>query len=113
MMAPDASHPLVAASAAATEANGIRLSSGDKYPPTDHLAFLKAGWPAVSYSLVGADEIGPILQVFSGGKPATMPKVMAVIHSENDTLEQIDGVAAETGIDAVEAALRAWDDAGG
>lgn len=113
MMAPDASHPLVAASAAATEANGIRLSSGDKYPPTDHLAFVKAGWPAVSYSLVGADEIGPILQVFSGGKPAAMPKVMTVIHSENDTLEQIDASAAETGIDAVEAALRAWDDEAG
>ena len=109
MMAPDASHPLVAASAAATAANGIHLSSGDKYPPTDHLAFLQADWPAVSYSLVGADEIGPILQVFSGGKPVAMPKVMEVIHSENDTLGQIDATAAETGIDAVEAALRAWD----
>lgn len=109
MMTPDPAHPLVASANRAAQSNGISLSAGDKYPPTDHLAFLKAGWPAVSFSLVGADEIPSILQVFSGSKPATMPKVMRVIHSEGDTLAQIDGDAIETGIDAVEAAIRAWD----
>ena len=37
------------------------------------------------------------------------PKVMSVIHTPNDTLEQVDAVAAAKGIDAVEAALREWD----
>ena len=76
---------------------------------TDHLAFLKAEWPAVSYSLVGADEIPSILAVFEGRKPDAMPKVMRVIHSPEDTADHVDADAAAKGIDAVEAAIRAWD----
>jgi aminopeptidase S len=109
MMTPEPEHPLVAPSARATASRSLRLSSGDRYPPTDHLAFLRAGWPAVSYSLAGHDEIEQILQVFSGETPATMPKVMQVIHSEHDTTEQVDAAAVEAAIDAIEAALREWD----
>lgn len=109
MMSADANDPLVAASRKAAQANGLAITAGDQYPPTDHLAFLKAGWPAVSYSLVGKDEIGGILAEFAGQQPDPMPKVMAVIHSPNDTVEQIDAAAAARGIDAIEAALRAWD----
>jgi aminopeptidase S len=109
MMSPDAGHPLAVASRDAAQTQRIALSVGDRYPPSDHLAFLKAGWPAVSYSLVGTEEITDILGVFEGRKPARMPKVMTVIHTENDTIEHIDAVAAAKGIDAVEAAIRAWD----
>ena len=109
MMAPEAAHPLVAASADAASTSGLAFSAGDRYPPTDHLAFLKAGWPAVSYSLVGAGEVAGILEVFAGKTPATMPKVMEVIHHDRDTLAEIDAVAAERGVDAVEQALRQWD----
>lgn len=109
LMTPDATHPLIAASQSATRSAGIGLSAGPQYPPTDHLAFLKAKWPAVSYSLVGADEIPRILEVFAGKKPAQVPKVMQVIHSDHDTIEQVDVVAVASGIDAVEAALRQWD----
>ncbi|SFK96723.1 M28 family metallopeptidase [Lysobacter sp. cf310] len=109
MMTPDANQPLVAASRAATDETGLGLSAGDKYPPSDHLAFLKAGWPAVSYSLLGADEIPLTLQVFAGKKPKPVPKVMQVIHSEADTVSQIDAAAAARGVDAVERALRRWD----
>ena len=109
MMVPDAAHPLRAASDAAARETGIALSAGDKYPPTDHLAFLKAGWPAVSYSLVGGDEIPLILQVFAQQTPERMPKVMRVIHSDADTLDEVDATAVSRGIDAVEAALRRWD----
>lgn len=109
MMTPDDAHPLVAATRHATDAIGIRFVGGPDYPPSDHLAFLDAGWPAVSYSLVGNDEIAPILQVFAKQQPATMPKVMDVIHSERDTLEQVDADAAAKGIDAIERALRRWD----
>lgn len=109
MMTPDPAHPLVAATRGAAQAQGLALSAGEQYPPSDHRAFLKAGWPAVSYSLVGADEIPGILEMFAGKRPMTRPKVMAVIHTPNDTLEQIDAAAAAKGIDAVEAALRDWD----
>lgn len=109
MMTPEPDHALVAAADTAARSHGIALSAGDKYPPSDHLAFLKAGWPAVSFSLVGADEINPILQVFSGGKPVAMPKVMTVIHSGDDTLQQVDASAVDTAVDALEDSLRRWD----
>lgn len=109
MQTLDEAHPLVAASRAATQNAGLHFSPGDKYPPTDHLAFQKADWPAVSYSLVGRNEIPRILDIFAQKKVDPPPKVMAVIHSHNDTLAQLDAAEAARGIDAVEAALRAWD----
>lgn len=109
MMTPDPAHPLVAASRDAAQAQGLAISAGERYPPSDHRAFLKADWPAVSYSLVGADEIPDILAMFAGTQPISRPKVMTVIHTANDTVEHIDETAAARGVDAVEAALRAWD----
>lgn len=113
MMAPEADAPLVAASRDAATAHGLALSAGTQYPPSDHRAFLKADWPAVSYSLVGKDEIAGILALYTGRRTMSRPKVMRVIHTADDTIEQIDPAAAAKGVDAVEAALRAWDAAGG
>jgi aminopeptidase S len=109
MMTPDPAHPLVGATRDAAQAQGLALTAGEQYPPTDHRAFLKAGWPAVSYSLVGADEIPGILQMFAGKRVMSRPKVMLVIHTAEDTLDHIDAAAAAKGVDAVEAALRDWD----
>jgi len=109
MMTPDPAHPLVAATRDAATAQGLALTADERYPPSDHLAFLKAGWPAVSYSLVGADEIPGILEMFAGKRVMSRPKVMTVIHSPNDTVEQLDPAAAARGLDAVEAAIRRWD----
>ena len=109
MMTPDPAHPLVAASRSAAQAQGLAISAGKEYPPSDHLAFLKAEWPAVSYSLVGADEIPAILAMFAGKRAMSPPRVMKVIHTPNDTIDQVDEAAAAKGIDAVEAAIRAWD----
>ena len=113
MMAKAPEKSIVAASDAAAKAAGIGFSPGEKYPPTDHLAFQQAGWPAVSYSLVDGSEISPILDVFSGKQPASIPKVMQVIHSEEDTLDNLEAGDVAKGIDAVEAALRSWDATGG
>ncbi len=88
---------------------GITLSAGKQYPPTDHFAFLSAGWPAVSYSLVDRREIPRILQAFDGKKPDPPAKVMQVIHSEHDTVAQLNAEQVTRGIDAVEDALRRWD----
>ena len=109
LMTPQADSALAQATGTAVQAQGLKLSAGDKYPPTDHLPFLKAGWPAVSYSLVGGDEIALILDMYAGRKPGAVPKVMQVIHSDHDTLANIDPAAVARGVDAVEAALRAWD----
>ena len=113
LMTPQADSALVQATSVAAKARGLQLTSGDKYPPTDHLPFLKAGWPAVSYSLVGQDEIQLILEMYDGKEPREVPRVMQVIHSDQDTLAQIDPAATARRVDAVEAALRAWDAGGG
>ncbi|MBD9467637.1 M20/M25/M40 family metallo-hydrolase [Pseudoxanthomonas sp. PXM01] len=109
MMAPDGGTPFVAALREASTKEKLGFSPGDKYPPTDHLAFLKAGWPAVSFSLVGGDEIDPILAVFGGGKPAQVPKVMQVIHSERDTTAELDASRVDDALRVVEQGLRTWD----
>jgi aminopeptidase S len=85
------------------------IDAGNQYPPSDHLAFIEAGWPAVSYFLACADEIPDILSVFGGKRPTRVPKLIAVIHSRKDTLEQVDDAAMARGIDAVEAAIREWN----
>ena len=109
MMSSDARHALVVATENAARSEGLALSAGKQYPPSDHLAFLKAGWPAVSYSLVGGGEIADTLTLLRGKKPQQMPKVMAVIHTGNDRIDYVDDAASAKGIDAVEAAIRDWD----
>lgn len=110
MMAPaNQQAALVDSSRAATQALGLGFSPGEQYPPTDHLPFIRAGWPAVSYSLVGADEITQVLDAYAGKKSRTPAKVMQVIHSERDTLDQVDAGAVARGVDALEQALRRWD----
>lgn len=109
MMTLTPSDALASATADAAKSAGITLSAGDKYPPTDHLAFQKAGWPAVSYSLVGRSEIPKILKAFAREKVDPPAKVMQVIHSDNDTMAQIDATEAVRGVAAVEDALRRWD----
>lgn len=111
MMAPQPDTPLVDALRARSGLEQIGFQPGDKYPPTDHLAFLKAGWPAVSFSLVGAAEIDAILQVFSGAKPAQVPKVMQVIHSPDDDASQLDPANVPKALRVLEAGLRALDTA--
>lgn len=110
MMAPATGQAaLVDSSRSATQALQLGFSPGEKYPPTDHLPFIRAGWPAVSYSLVGADEIEQVLAAYAGKKSHTPPKVMQVIHTDTDTLDKVDAQAAVRGVDAVEQALRLWD----
>jgi Zn-dependent M28 family amino/carboxypeptidase len=109
MMAPTPDEPLATLLSAQSKAAGLNFSAGDKYPPTDHLAFLKAGWPAVSFSLVGSDEIDLILQVFSGQKPDSMPKVMQVIHSARDTVDELDADDVPLALQVLASSLRQWD----
>ena len=109
MMAPKADAALSAETAAAAAARSQPLSAGDKYPPTDHLAFLKAEWPAVSFSLVGKDEIDGILKMYAQQKLEQPPKVMQVIHSDRDTVAELDPANVPRALGTIEDALRAWD----
>ncbi|MBW3549438.1 MAG: Zn-dependent exopeptidase M28 [Proteobacteria bacterium] len=109
MMAPDADHPLLAAVREATQIRALGLRAGGRYPPSDYRPFLQADLPAVSFALVDAQEIAPILDAYAGNPPAPMPKLMQVIHNERDTVAEIDPAATALAVDAIEAALRQWD----
>lgn len=109
MMAPQPDAPLAAEIADVARANNQPLSAGDKYPPTDHLAFLDAKWPAVSFSLVGSEEIDGILKMYAQQKLEQPPKVMQVIHSDRDTVAELDPSHVPQALKTVEDALRAWD----
>lgn len=114
MMVPKADAPLAAEAAAAAKANSQPLRAGDKYPPTDHLAFLGAKWPAVSFSLTDAAEIDGVLHAYAiltadpTAKPQ-MPKIMQVIHSDRDTVAELDPTNVPRALKSIEDALRAWD----
>lgn len=110
MMAPQKNMPIADAVRAAAQGSGVETSIGSAYPPTDHLAFLHVKWPAVSFSLVGNAEIPGILQLFAGEKPDTIPKVMSVIHTPNDRMDQIVEADAVKAIPVIETAIREWDD---
>ncbi|WP_082113064.1 M28 family metallopeptidase [Pseudoxanthomonas suwonensis] len=109
MMAPQAGTPMEAAMRATSQDLQLGFQPGDKYPPTDHLAFLRAGWPAVSFSLVGGDEIPAILQAFAGQRPEQAPKVMQVIHSPQDDASQLDPGNVPKALRVLEAGLRSLD----
>ncbi|MET0282471.1 MAG: M20/M25/M40 family metallo-hydrolase [Steroidobacteraceae bacterium] len=109
LMTPQADGPLAAATRDAAGANGLPLRAGAEYPPTDHRAFLDAGLPAVSFSLLGAAEIDPTLQVYAGQKLAQLPKVAQVIHSDRDRVAELDATAVPLALRTIEAALRTWD----
>lgn len=108
MMSPQADSPLIGALRKASTSRKLGFQPGEHYPPTDHLAFLKQGWPAVSFSLVGGDEIDPILAIFSGKAPASPPKVMEVIHSPRDTVAELDGRRVDDALSVIEQGLRDW-----
>lgn len=114
MMRPANERWLDAETTAAAKANDFQLSAGEMYPPTDHLAFLKAGWPAVSYSLTDKDEIAGVLAAYQNlekdpKSQPKMPKIMQVIHSERDTVDALDPATIPRALRTVEDALRAWD----
>jgi aminopeptidase S len=91
---------------AAAKAAKFPLEIGSKYPPSDHLSFIKAKVETLSFSLIDGSEIPAILKVFNGEAPEKMPRVLTIIHSANDTPDKIDGAAVARALPVVEAAIR-------
>jgi aminopeptidase S len=80
------------------------------YPPSDHRSFAVPGVESYSFSLGPAGEAKNIINVLKGQvDPANFPKVLQVIHTENDTLDKIDANAVVRSLVVIEAAIRALD----
>jgi hypothetical protein len=108
VMAPDGATAFIDSVRGASEAAGLPASIGTQYPPTDHLAFLKAERPAVSLSLLAGSEIAGVLEFFAQRKPAVMPKVMEVIHTPQDLPGNFDAAAVQRALPVVLDTLRRW-----
>ena len=70
------------------------------YPPSDHLAFRKAGVPETSISYLPAREAHQLWLFANAGKtsglePGFMPRVLGMIHTPNDTMEAVDPATVE------------------
>lgn len=109
MMSVTPDGPMAGEATNAARENAMPFRAGPDYPPTDHRAFLQAGIPAVSFSLMAGDEIDGVLQVYSGRPPARLPKVAQVIHTANDTMAQVDTANVPKALQTIEDAIRAWD----
>jgi aminopeptidase S len=80
------------------------------YPPSDHRSFAVPGVESFSFSLGPAGEAANIINVLKGqGDPANMPKVLQIIHTQNDTVDQVDANAVVRSLAVVEAAIRKLD----
>lgn len=85
------------------------LQIGPGYPPSDHLSFINAKVETLSFSLIDGKEIKSILKVFNREMPEVMPRVLTIIHSDNDTPDKIDGAAVARALPVVEQAIRLMD----
>jgi len=80
------------------------------YPPSDHRSFAVPGVESFSFSLGPDGEAKNIINVLKGqADPANMPKALQVIHTQNDTTDQIDAKAVVRSLVIVEAAIRKLD----
>ena len=99
---------------------------GETYPPSDHQSFAAARDAAdgtspasdmrvISLSLLPKEQIDETVTFLegmkTGARPARggLPKVLALIHTANDTPAAVRPADAAAGIDAAERALRVYD----
>ena len=93
----------------AAKAANFPAQIGPAYPPSDHLSFRDVGVDTLSFSLIDGTEIPGILQVFNRERPAAMPRVLTIIHSDSDTIDKYDAKAVTRALPVVEQAIRAID----
>ena len=70
------------------------------YPPSDHLAFRKAGVPETSISYLPAREAHQLWLFANAGQTSQMeagfkPRVLGLIHTPADTMEAVDPATVE------------------
>jgi Zn-dependent M28 family amino/carboxypeptidase len=111
VMSPKDDAPLAEAARAASRETKFPVRIGAKYPPSDHLSFIRAGVPTISISLIDGAEIDGVIQLISGGaaKGEKRPPIFEIIHSPKDTIDKVDANAVEKALPAVEEIVRKFD----
>jgi aminopeptidase S len=84
-------------------------ASRNEYPPSDHRSLIAAGIETVSLSLMGGAEIEAVISLLQSGPGAAPPRVLTLIHTPADTLEQVRAAEVEKAIPVLERAIRLLD----
>lgn len=84
------------------------------YPPSDHLAFRKAGVPETSFSILPAREAHQLWLFANAGnssqlEPGFVPRVLSLIHTPADTMDAIDPATVERAAKLAVELVRAAD----
>ena len=84
----------------ACAASGTRCMDFPRYPPSDDLSFQAAGIPNVSIAVIGPIEAHQMWLLLNAGPESGFPEgfvpdVLRVIHSSDDTIEQVSPEAME------------------
>ena len=89
----------------------VKAKIGTEYPPSDHLTFAETKTETYSFSLLNGNEIPNLLKEFKGEslKESEIPRVLQIIHSNNDTADKIDANAVAKALPVVEQAIRKLD----
>lgn len=95
---------------AAKKAN-VKSKIGKDYPPSDHLSFAQTKTETYSFSLLNNNEVLNLLKVLKGEKISVenFPRVLQIIHTEDDTTDKIDANAIAKALPAIEQAIRKLD----
>ena len=111
VMSPKDDAPLAEAARTAGRDAKFPVRIGAKYPPSDHLSFIRGGVPTIAISLIDGAEIDGVIQIISGGaaKGDKRPRIFEIIHSPNDTIDKVDTTAVEKALPVVEQIIRQFD----
>ena len=93
---------------AAAEESGlpVRDVPRNRYPTSDHMSMMNAGIETLGLALIDAADVDGVLGM---GAPGSRPRILTIIHSPNDTLNEVRPSQVALGIALVERLIRAVD----
>jgi aminopeptidase S len=100
--------PLMAAlqQAAKQSSMPVRMSqTRNQYPASDHRIMMTAGIETIGLALIDGTEIDPVLQ-----RARPEPRIMTIIHTPNDTIDNIRTEDIEKAFHVLESAIRIVDE---
>jgi len=99
--------PLVQALQHAAEGSSIavRITDLRQYPASDHRSMASAGIETLGVALIDGSEIDPLLQ-----RSARQPRILTIIHTPQDTMENIRPQDMDKAVLIIERAIRLMDE---
>ena len=86
----------------------VRDVPRERYPASDHQTMMNAKVETLGIGLVDRADIDGILSM-SGGLPAPSPRILTIIHTPNDTLDEVRPQQMTRGITMLEQLIRIVD----